>query len=51
MFIVQVDSLPVRCIGIRLIDGEWDVYYKILGRVEFGNRGYMSHAVKILLNF
>ncbi len=26
MFIVQVDSLPVGCMGIRLTDGEWDVY-------------------------
>ena len=51
MFIVQVDSLPVGCIGIRLIDREWDVNNLILGRTELGNRGYIRHAFKIMLNF
>jgi RimJ/RimL family protein N-acetyltransferase len=39
------------CMGIRWLDGYWDIYNVILGDASFGKRGLMSNAFKALLDY
>jgi len=39
------------CMGIRWLDGFWDIYNVILGEASFGKKGLMSNAFKALLDF
>lgn len=48
MFIVQAGDEPIGCMGIRRRDGQADVYNVILGRPDYGGRGLMTRAMRLL---
>lgn len=51
MFIVNLNELPVGCMGIRYLQGNWDVYNLILGDMNFKKQGIMGKAFKKMLDF
>lgn len=51
MFVILVNKNAIGCMGIRLIEGGWDVYNVILGSKDFGSKGLMSKAFKAMLQF
>lgn len=51
MFVVLVDQRPVGCMGIRYMDGAWDVYNVILGDQAMKGSGVMSLAFGAMLQF
>lgn len=51
MFMVAYEERIIGCMGIRWLDGTWDIYNVILGRPEFGGRGLMGKAFKMMLNY
>ncbi len=51
MFIVLADNIEIGCIGIRLIDGIWDLYNVILALTEYGGKGLMSRALMDIVHF
>lgn len=51
MFVVLANEKAVGCMGIRLLEGSWDVYNVILGEGEYGKRGIMGAAFQQMLAF
>lgn len=51
MFVVVVGGQEIGCLGIRLQEGEWDVYNVILGNPSYENKGFMSRALNLMLRF
>ncbi len=51
MFVVVVNDVSIGCMGIRLLDGNWDVYNVILGLKNYGGKGLMSNAFQAMLQF
>lgn len=51
IFVVDINSIAIGCIGIRLLDGMWDVYNVILGLSDYGKKGYMSQALQTTLAY
>lgn len=51
IFIVIVQDEEIGCIGVRLLEREWDVYNVILGKSEYGRKGFMSQALDVVLRF
>ena len=51
MFIVQVGSVDIGCMGFRLMNEGWDIYNVILGNPDFGKKGNMAHAFTIMCSF
>jgi len=51
VFLTVLDGEAFGCMGIRWVEGAWDVYNVILGRSEFGGMGYISKAFKVMLAF
>jgi RimJ/RimL family protein N-acetyltransferase len=49
MFMTVLDGQSFGCMGIRWLENVWDIYNVILGRSEFGGRGLMSKAFKIMI--
>ena len=49
LFIVQVNTLAIGCIGIRLIENKWDLYNVIRGIEQDNTKGRMSSALHELL--
>ena len=49
MFMTVLDGQSFGCMGIRWLENVWDIYNVILGRSEFGSRGLMSKAFKIMM--
>ena len=45
MFVIINNNSLVGCMGIRLINEEWDVYNVILGNLKYSKKGIMSIAV------
>ncbi|OFW64980.1 MAG: hypothetical protein A2Z35_01625 [Actinobacteria bacterium RBG_19FT_COMBO_36_27] len=51
IFLVEYKGINVGCIGFRLIDDNIDIYNVILGNKEFGGRGIMSRALKLMCSY
>lgn len=51
MFIIISEGIPIGCMGIRLIDGVWDIYNVILGLSEFSGNGLMTKALMEMIQF
>lgn len=51
MFIVLVQDVEIGCMGIRLLESEWDVYNVIIGKSEYSKKGYMSQSLDLMLRF
>lgn len=52
MFMVlSGDGCPIGCIGVRLVEGSWDVYNVILGVPEKRENGLMSLSLKDIVRF
>lgn len=49
MTIVEVDSIAIGCMAIRIIGDKWDIYNVILGEKLFGGKGFMGIAFQELL--
>ena len=50
MLIVYVDSKPIGCMGIRLLNSEWDIYNVILGDAAYGRKGHMGRALSTMID-
>jgi len=51
MFIVQVNSHNIGCMGIRFVENCWDVYNVILGESAYAKTGYMGHGFQMMCSF
>jgi RimJ/RimL family protein N-acetyltransferase len=51
IFLVEYEGSRVGCIGFRLIDDNIDIYNVILGNKEFGGRGIMGKALRLLCSY
>jgi RimJ/RimL family protein N-acetyltransferase len=51
IFIINFMSSAIGCIGFRLSDGLIDIYNVILGKKEFGGRGLMGNALRLLCSY
>jgi RimJ/RimL family protein N-acetyltransferase len=51
MFIIQVSNTDIGCMGFRLLEEGWDIYNVILGNTDFGRKGYMSQAFKMMCSY
>jgi RimJ/RimL family protein N-acetyltransferase len=51
MFMAVLYGQSIGCMGIRWLDNVWDVYNVILGRPEFGGRGFMGKAFNTMLAY
>ena len=51
MFVVQKAGQAIGCMGIRLLDEEWDVYNVVRGAVESAGDRAMSRAFCMMLTF
>lgn len=51
MFMVLVNDVSIGCMGIRLLEGRWDVYNVILGSAKYGGKGLMSKAFQAMIHF
>lgn len=49
MLMVECQGAAIGCMGIRLLDSEWDVYNVILGNPAFGKQGHMGRAFAAML--
>lgn len=49
MFIVKVLNVPIGCMGIRLVEGNWDIYNVILGDKKYSKKGYMGKALRKMI--
>lgn len=51
MFIVDLNSKAIGCMGIRLLDDAWDIYNVILGLTDYRKKGYMGKAFQTMLTY
>jgi ribosomal protein S18 acetylase RimI-like enzyme len=51
MLIVDVNGRAIGCMGIRLLEAEWDVYNVIVGDAIYAKKGYMGKAFQAMLAF
>jgi RimJ/RimL family protein N-acetyltransferase len=51
MFMVTDGEVRVGCMGIRIVDGAWDIYNVILGDARFKGRGLMSDGLQLLCSY
>jgi RimJ/RimL family protein N-acetyltransferase len=51
MFVVELLTEPIGCMGFRVVEHEADVYNVILGREDLAGQGLMSAALQTLLRF
>lgn len=49
LLMVEHDSVPIGCMGIRLQDDVWDIYNVILGNAIYSKHGHMHRAFKAML--
>ena len=49
MLMVEHQGTDKGCMGIRLLDFEWDIYNVILGDPAFGKQGHMGRAFAAML--
>ena len=48
---IEFNSTPIGCIGLRLQDNHWDIYNVIRGHYCNSSRGIMSLALKSIISF
>ena len=48
IFIISFDNKDIGCIAFREIEGMIDIYNVILGNKNFGGKGIMSHANRLM---
>ncbi|MDC1301763.1 GNAT family N-acetyltransferase [bacterium] len=51
LFMVLVETLPIGCIGIRLLDDHWNIYNVIRGVNKPRSRGCMGAALHQVVEF
>lgn len=51
LFMVMEGEHPVGCLGLRIVDGAWDVYNVIRGVPTAGSKGFMSLSLGMVLGF
>jgi hypothetical protein len=51
MFVIEKDNNLIGCMGIRLKNGNWDVYNIILGDMQYKGNGIMSKCFQKLISF
>ena len=51
MFILMLDNNRIGCMGIRLLDNNWDVYNVILGDRDYKGTGLMGRSLQAMLGF
>lgn len=51
LFMLMEAAEPRGCLGVRLADGEWDVYNVIRGERTAGSRGAMGRGLDLLVDF
>lgn len=51
MFIIRFRSNMIGCMGFRVSGGLIDIYNVILGKKEFGGKGLMSRALRLLCSY
>ena len=51
MFVIINNNSLVGCMGIRLINDEWDVYNVILGNLKYSRKGIMSKAFFKMIDY
>ena len=51
MFVITNNNSLVGCMGIRLINDEWDVYNVILGNLKYSKKGIMSIAFLKMIGY
>lgn len=51
MFVITNNNSLVGCMGIRLINDEWDVYNVILGNLKYSKKGIMSIAFLKMIEY
>jgi ribosomal protein S18 acetylase RimI-like enzyme len=49
LLMVEVNAKAMGCMGIRLLDSEWDIYNVILGDAAYGKQGHMTRAFAAML--
>ena len=49
--ILNIENKPVGCMGIRLINEEWDIYNVILGSIKYEKLGFMSKSFTKMIDF
>jgi RimJ/RimL family protein N-acetyltransferase len=49
MLMVEYQGTPMGCMGIRLLETEWDIYNVILGDGTHGKQGHMGRAFAAML--
>jgi RimJ/RimL family protein N-acetyltransferase len=50
MLMVEQGGTTIGCMGIRLLDTEWDIYNVILGDSAYGKQGHMGSAFAAMLD-
>lgn len=51
MFVITKNNSLVGCMGIRLINDEWDVYNVILGNLKYSKKGIMNTAFLKMIQY
>lgn len=51
MFVVMHAAEAIGCLGIRRVDDAWDVYNVIRGVASERSRGFMSQALRMVIEF
>lgn len=51
LFMVMEANETRGCLGVRLNDGEWDIYNVIRGIRTEGSRGFMGRGLNLLVEF
>jgi hypothetical protein len=51
LFMVMEGMDPIGCLGIRFIEGAWDVYNVLRGRSSTSSVGFMSQALAMMIEF
>jgi ribosomal protein S18 acetylase RimI-like enzyme len=49
MFVVEWQGQPIGCMGIRLLEAQWDIYNVILGDPAHGKQGHMGRSFAAML--
>jgi RimJ/RimL family protein N-acetyltransferase len=49
MLILEISELAAGCMGIRWLNGHWDIYNVIMGNNAFKGHGFMSLAFREML--
>lgn len=49
LLMVEQGGVRMGCMGIRLLNAEWDIYNVILGDASYGKQGHMRRAFAAML--